>query len=240
MGGAEQRNLANRKSELMILAIETSTPVCSVALQATAPGAWEKRIEGRGVHSERLFTFTDELLDRAGVGVADLDAILFSRGPGSYTGLRIGASAIKGLLFGRKIPLFTFPTLFSFAAGLQLDSRPRNIFSVIDARRTHLYVQRFDWSGSELKRSGDASVKELTAIKDELTRDSVIVGTGWNRLNLDQESKIKTYGTETISATNLISAWENSDLKPHFRKEDPKSFDPDYLEIAQINNNIVR
>jgi tRNA threonylcarbamoyl adenosine modification protein YeaZ len=224
----------------MILAIETSTPVCSVSLQATARGAWEKRIEGRGVHSERLFTFTDELLDRAGIGVAELDAILFSRGPGSYTGLRIGASAIKGLLFRRNIPLYTFPTLFSFAAGLQLDNRPRDVFSVIDARRTHLYVQKFEWSGSKLTRKGEASVKEITAIEDDLTPNSVIVGTGWDRLNLDPDSEIQTYGTEAISASSLISSWKNSDLKPYFKREDPKLFDPDYLEIAQVNNSSVR
>jgi tRNA threonylcarbamoyl adenosine modification protein YeaZ len=127
----------------MILAIETSTPVCSVALSSTGRRAWEKRIEGRGVHSERLFTFTDELLKRAGVEMSELDAILFSRGPGSYTGLRIGASAIKGFLYGRDVPLYTFPTLFSFAAGLELTSKPCEIFSVIDARRSHLYIQKF-------------------------------------------------------------------------------------------------
>src|SRR6056297_488404 len=85
----------------MILSIETSTPVCSVALKATERGVWEKRTEGRGVHSERLFTFTGELLERSGAGISDLDAILFSGGPGSYTGLRIGASAIKGFLWER-------------------------------------------------------------------------------------------------------------------------------------------
>lgn len=223
----------------MILAIETSTPVCSVALLASARSAWDKRIEGRGVHSERLFTFTNELLERAGASVADLEAVLFSRGPGSYTGLRIGASAIKGFLFGRDLPLYTFPTLFSFAAGLKLNSKPRDIFAVIDARRTHLYVQRFSWNGSKLTVNEKASVKELSAIKKELNEDSVIVGTGWHRLELGQDSKIKTYGTEAVSATNLITAWKNENLKPHFKNEDPKLFDPDYLEIAQLNNSGV-
>jgi len=221
----------------MILAIETSTPVCSVALKATERGVWEKRIEGRGVHSERLFTFTGELLERAGAGISDLDAILFSRGPGSYTGLRIGAAAIKGFLFGRDVPLYTFPTLFSFAAGLKPGSTPCDIFSVIDARRIHLYVQRFHRSGSELTKKGEASVKELDKIKDELTDNSVIVGTGWNRLNLEEESGVKTFGSESISATSMITAWNSESLKKHFKKEDPQLFDPDYLEIAQLNNS---
>lgn len=225
----------------MILAIETSTPVCSVALSSsgTSDRAWEKRIEGRGVHSERLFTFTDELLKRAGIGVSQLDAILFSRGPGSYTGLRIGASAIKGFLYERDVPLYTFPTLFSFAAGLELSSKPCDIFSVIDARRTHLYVQTFRWTGTELIKKGSASIKELEAIKEELTENSVIVGTGWERLNLGKDSDIKAYGTESISATSLITAWNNKVLRLEFKKEDPQLFDPDYLEIAQLNNSSI-
>lgn len=221
----------------MILAIETATPVCSVALRAGSRRVWEKRIEGRGVHSERLFTFTRELMERGAVSIAELDAILFSRGPGSYTGLRIGASAIKGFLYGHDVPLFSFPTLHAFAAGLQLDDQPRRIFSVIDARRTHLYVQRFSWNGSTLISEGNASVEEISAIKDDLTEESVIVGTGWQRLELGQDSKILTYGREAVSAKNLISAWQNVDLKSHFKKEDPKLFDPDYLELAQLNNS---
>ena len=223
----------------MILAIETSTPVCSVALSSggTSDRAWEKRIEGRGIHSERLFTFTGELLKRAGIGVSELDAILFSRGPGSYTGLRIGASAIKGFLYERDVPLYTFPTLFSFAAGLELNSKPCDIFSVIDARRTHLYEQTFRWTGNELIKNGSASIKELEAIKEELTENSVIVGTGWERLNLGKDSGIKTYETESISAISLIKAWNSKALRPEFKKEDPQLFDPDYLEIAQLNNS---
>lgn len=223
----------------MILAIETATPVCSVALTNGSRKVWEKRIEGRGVHSERLFTFTKELTDRAGVKISELEAVLFSRGPGSYTGLRIGASAIKGFLYERDVPLFTLPTLFSFAAGLNLGEQKRTIYSVIDARRTHLYVQQFQWDGSELTKNGDASIKELGKVKDELSENAVIVGTGWKRLDIDDDMNISTYGSETISATSLITVWGDESLKLYFKKEDPKLFDPDYLEIAQINNSSI-
>jgi len=108
---------------------------------------------------------------------------------------------------------------------------------VIDARRKHLYVQRFHRSGSELTKKGDASVKELEKIKEDLNENSVIVGTGWNRLDLEEDSGVKTFGSESISATSLITAWNNESLKQHFTKEDPRLFDPDYLEIAQLNNS---
>jgi len=224
----------------MILAIETSTPVCSVAIQTMALRTWEKRIEGRGVHSERLFTFTDELLERAGVGIADLDAILFSGGPGSYTGLRIGASAIKGFLYGRDVPFYTCPTLISFAAGLRLSDTPKQILSVIDARRTHLYVQELKWNGVDLTAETEPAVEELSVIEEKITSNTILVGTGWHRLNLEKLEKLDTYGTEAVSAKNLVKAWDHTKLKPHFKKEDPKTYEPEYLEMAQLNNSKTR
>lgn len=224
----------------MILAIETSTPVCSVALQTGARRTWEKRIEGRGVHSERLFTFAKELLERASCRVEDLDAVLFSGGPGSYTGLRIGASAIKGLLFGRTVPFYSCPTLLSFAAGLPLGEVPKQILTVIDARRTHLYVQKLMWNGAELTVDGPPAVEELSTIREMVTPQTIVVGTGWERLNLENRDTIKCYGTEAISAKNLVTMWNEPKFREHFKKEDPQSYDPDYLELAQLNNSNVR
>src|SRR5690554_10156 len=95
----------------MIISIETSTTVCSVAAGKNGKTLLEKRIEGRGVHSSYLFIFLNEILERFQYRTEDLEAILFSNGPGSYTGLRIGASAIKGFLFGTSVPLYLCSTL---------------------------------------------------------------------------------------------------------------------------------
>ncbi|NBC27462.1 MAG: tRNA (adenosine(37)-N6)-threonylcarbamoyltransferase complex dimerization subunit type 1 TsaB [Bacteroidetes bacterium] len=221
----------------MILAIETSTPVCSVALQTGARRTWEKRIEGRSVHSERLFTFAKELLERASCGIEDLDAVLFSGGPGSYTGLRIGASAIKGMLFGRTVPFHTCPTLLSFAAGLPLGETPKQILTVIDARRSHLYVQKLLWNGAELTIDSPAAVEELTTIREMVTSHTIVAGTGWERLKIKRSETLTCYGTEAISAKNLVTMWNHPKLNKHFTKEDPQRYDPDYLELAQLNNS---
>lgn len=223
----------------MILAIETSTPVCSVALQVPGQRVWEKRIEGRGVHSERLFMFTDELLSRASTRIKELDAILFSRGPGSYTGLRIGASAVKGFLFEHDVPLYTLPTLLSFAAGLQPGDEKKEIFSVIDARRSHLYVQKLEWTGRKLISDSPPEVAELSSIEENLNDNSIIIGTGWERLNLEEKDNIQTFGTEAISAKNLITAWRTEGLKNRFEQSDPKTFEPDYLDTGQVNNSNI-
>jgi len=221
----------------MILAIETSTPVCSVALQHQVNRVWEKRIEGSGVHSERLFTFTGELLSRASIKIKDLDAILFSRGPGSYTGLRIGTSAIKGMLYQQNVPLYTFPTLLSFAAGIKSNKKFYDIFSVIDARRSHLYFQKLNFEDGDIRIDDSPNVEEISAIENMLTKDTILTGTGWNRLNLENHEPKNRFGTEAISAKNLITAWNTSSLKKYFDQNDPKNFEPDYLELAQLNNS---
>ena len=100
-----------------VLSLETATPVCSVALWIPDGTVLEERAEGQGVHSELTFVFIDRLLKKAGISVDGLGAVLLSAGPGSYTGLRVGSSAVKGLLFQTEIPLYTFNTLAGIAIG---------------------------------------------------------------------------------------------------------------------------
>lgn len=222
-----------------VLAIETATPVCSVALRRPDGRIIEKRIEGTGVHSEKTFIFTRELLESAGLAAGDLDTVLFSNGPGSYTGLRIGAAAVKGLLFGTDIPLFLFPSLLSYAAGLEPEQSlaPQTIHAVIDARRNHLYVQQVS---ADLAMVGKPGVSELEEIKKGLKEGDVVIGTGWERLNIEMDGKIRTVGTEGISATSLLTAFVNERFKGYFKKADPKLFEPDYLTLSQVNNSQIR
>ena len=222
-----------------LLAIETSTAVCSIALQTGDGRVKEKRIEGRGVHSEYTVLFIDELLDRAGLEVNDLDAVLFSNGPGSYTGLRIGASVIKGLLFGKNVPLFTYPTLISFASSqLQLNSHC-TVHSVIDARRNHLYYQQVKKAGEHLDIS-DPGVIELDQITAKISEGDIVIGTGWNRLEFKEREKVRWIGLEGISAVNLVHSWNYDGLKVYYNEEEVEHFEPEYLSMSQINNSKIK
>ena len=222
-----------------VLAIETATPVCSVALRKPDGRVIEKRVEGTGVHSEKTFIFVRELLETAALHVADLDAVLFSNGPGSYTGLRIGAAAVKGLLFGTDVPLYLFPTLLSYAAAaLPADGRgDHTIYAVIDARRNHLYLQVVR---ADLSEIGKPAVTELDDVKHRVKEQDTVVGTGWERLNLETGGKVRKIGTEGISAASLLSAFGNTTLKGYFVEADPKSFEPDYITLSQVNNSRIR
>ncbi|MDX1590934.1 MAG: tRNA (adenosine(37)-N6)-threonylcarbamoyltransferase complex dimerization subunit type 1 TsaB [Balneolaceae bacterium] len=221
-----------------ILAIETATPVCSVALRKADGRMIEKRVEGSGVHSEKTFLFIRELLDSAGLEMTDLDAVLFSNGPGSYTGLRIGAAAIKGLLFGRDIPLFLFPTLLSYAIGAKKEklNTSQSIHAVIDARRNHLYHQPVS---ADLEKIGEPIVSEIEKIRDRIEANDTVIGTGWERLDLDPDKNIRTIGTEGISAVSLLEAFGNELTQEYFKKADPELFEPDYITLSQVNNSEI-
>lgn len=219
-----------------ILAIETSTPVCSVALQTEDGRVTEKRMEGRGVHSEYTVQFIEELLDRAGLEVENLEMVLFSNGPGSYTGLRIGAALLKGLLFRKNVSLKVFPTLISFAAG-SVESPPgSSIHAVIDARRNHLYHQRVS---AECTTVTDPEIVELDELAGRIGKGEIVVGTGWERLEIDDREKIRWIGREGISAVGLIRSWNHPILKKYFRNADVADFEPDYLSMSQINNSTI-
>jgi tRNA threonylcarbamoyladenosine biosynthesis protein TsaB len=125
-----------------ILNIETATKNCSVALAKDGKTILCKEIADEGYsHAERLHVFIEEIINEAGIGMKDLVAIAVSQGPGSYTGLRIGVSAAKGLCYALDIPLIAVDTLQALASkALVTDGL---IVPMIDARRMEVYSAVF-------------------------------------------------------------------------------------------------
>ena len=140
----------------MILQIETATASCSVALSNGGKVLAVKQLSGRGVHAEMITLFIEEVTTLAGVKYEDLDAIAVSSGPGSYTGLRIGVSAAKGLCFALEKPLIAIETLesMSFGAVSRYPDAPDNnmlLCPMIDARRMEVYTAIFRNDGMRVK-----------------------------------------------------------------------------------------
>ena len=98
-------------------------------------------------HSKRLHVFINELLEKSNVSPKDLSAISVSKGPGSYTGLRIGVSSAKGLCFALEIPLISIDTLDAFAH--QIEISDGFIIPLIDARRMEVYSSR-SWASTKI------------------------------------------------------------------------------------------
>jgi len=164
-----------------ILIIETSTEVCSVAL--TKSGKLIDILEsGEGQNHARLVSvFTRDLFERNNVNPSQLAAVAISKGPGSYTGLRIGVSTAKGICYASDIPLIAVGTLEAMAryvsSNLALfgidESKPSLFCPMIDARRMEVYSMILDQSGNLLKPISAEVVDELF-LADELREKQVV------------------------------------------------------------------
>jgi len=95
----------------ILLQIETATQVCSAALSVNGKTVALKELAAQNIHAGSLTLFIEEVMKKAGVAYADLDAVAVSSGPGSYTGLRIGVSTAKGICFAVDRPLIGISTL---------------------------------------------------------------------------------------------------------------------------------
>lgn len=219
----------------MILAIETSTNICSVSFQDEKGAIFEKRTERKGSHSELLFLFIRELMEEREFKIEDLDTVLVSSGPGSYTGLRISASAVKGLLFGLKVDIYAGNTL----AGFVQSAEKGTVHAVINARRKHLYHQQFE-KGDRLTPKTKSELLELVEINELLNKGEQIIGTGIDRLDEEKRGQLTILEESNISATNLIHLFNSPSKEEFFQKTTAEELESNYLSSSQVNNTKVK
>lgn len=165
-----------------ILHIETATKVCSVALaQRGELLAW-RTIQDEGfLHGEKLHVLAEEVLHEAGFGWSSIDAIAVSMGPGSYTGLRIGVSSVKGWCYALNIPMIAVSTLRAMAFGVlnSLLNTP-NVYVVpmIDARRMEVYTAVYDGVAREIIAPHALVIEEGSFLELLSTQKVVFCGDG--------------------------------------------------------------
>jgi tRNA threonylcarbamoyladenosine biosynthesis protein TsaB len=142
----------------MILCLETATPVCSVALCDSNCIISKRESHENKSHAANLTIFIQELLQEAKIKTEELEAVAVSKGPGSYTGLRIGVSVAKGIAYGASIPLIGIDTTRSMFNGivntsaLKYGTDSSTLFCpMIDARRMEVYYSLFDATGNAVK-----------------------------------------------------------------------------------------
>jgi tRNA threonylcarbamoyladenosine biosynthesis protein TsaB len=136
----------------LILNIETATTQCSVALAKHGVVMSSKELNEGYSHAENLHVFIDEVLKQAGIEPKQLNAVAVGSGPGSYTGLRIGVSAAKGLAFSLQIPLIAVNTLKIMTASIQRDEK-HLYCPMLDARRMEVYCAIYDADLSEERKT---------------------------------------------------------------------------------------
>lgn len=179
---------------MKILAIETSTMLGGVAVMDKTSGLiFESRLNVRTTHSERLMTETAHALIQAGLKITDIDVFAAAVGPGSFTGLRIGLSTIKGFSYSTGRPVVSVPTLEAFAWNFPYSGHP--VCTMLDARKNEVYAAIFRWCENGFdKVAAEASIKPaelLVNIKEPVIfagegaviyRDTIIESAGRNAL----------------------------------------------------------
>ncbi|WP_240533767.1 tRNA (adenosine(37)-N6)-threonylcarbamoyltransferase complex dimerization subunit type 1 TsaB [Aeromonas veronii] len=176
-------------NELKILAVDTATEACSAALLVGDKlfSRWE---EAPRDHTRKILPMVQAVLEDAGISLSDLDAIAFGRGPGSFTGVRIGISVAQGLAFGAGVPLIGISTLAAMAQGAYRLDGAQQVLTAIDARMNEVYFGRYELIDGRMQLVGDEVVSEPVALVDargKLAGPVTCVGTGF-----------ETYG-ETLS-----------------------------------------
>ncbi len=139
---------------MRVLAIDTALEACSAAVLDTSGGitASETVVMTRG-HAEALMPLIARVMIRAGIEFGDLDRIAVTTGPGSFTGLRVGISAARGIALAAGKSAIGLSTLAGFAAPLIADDDSTQVVAAIDARHDHIYLQVFGVNGRTPPRS---------------------------------------------------------------------------------------
>ena len=164
-----------------LLAIDTSTENCSVAL--VHDGKLTTRdIESPREHSQKLLPFVEEVLDRAGVSLAELDGLVVGAGPGSFTGVRIGVSMAQGLAFSADLPVYPVCSLQALAQQAIRKNDVAGVVACIDARMGEVYYALYaNENGVAVAQSEPAVAKPDTNIIDTgRLKGWGTAGTGWD------------------------------------------------------------
>jgi len=167
----------------LILNIESATATCSVALAQDGHLLAQAQTREPFQHARKITLLIESVMQQADRFIQEVDAVAVSRGPGSYTALRVGMSAGKGLCYALNIPLIGIPTLKILAHGA-IKQLPDHILAhkpliapMIDARRMEVYTQLFD-EETVAKSEGTAEIIEKSSYKDFFESEQYIIFTG--------------------------------------------------------------
>jgi tRNA threonylcarbamoyladenosine biosynthesis protein TsaB len=161
---------------MRVLAVETSTLSGGAALLDGERVIGESTLDVRLTHSERLMAAIDRLLSDAGWTARDLDGLAVTVGPGSFTGLRVGLSTVKGLALALSVPVAAVPTLDAMAAMLPFAALP--VCPVLDARKREVYASRYRWDGLDMRREWEYLAIAPDELDARLDEPVIVVGDG--------------------------------------------------------------
>ena len=220
----------------MIICLETATNICSVALCDSAGVISLKESNETKSHAALLTVFIEEILRDKGIKAADLEAVAVSKGPGSYTGLRIGVSVAKGIAYGASIPLIGIETTLSMFYGItgskyfNPESDINTLFCpMLDARRMEVYYAIFDSGGNRLKDISAEIINGDTFSHIPESQKIIFFGDGAIKCKEVINRKNSLFATDFVISASYMhkpvsKAFNDSDF------EDVAYFEPLYLK----------
>lgn len=217
---------------MKILHLETSSKNCSVAISDGEEllCLCEEASENYK-QSESLHVFVEWALEGAEITLQDLDAVCLGKGPGSYTGLRIGAASAKGFCFGLQIPLISVPSMDSMVQPF-LNQGFDYIIPLIDARRMEVYTAIFDGISGDLMHETEAKILQENSFSNFEDKKILFIGDGAKKAKTILKSQNAVFNESVFpSAKYLISKGAKKFQQNDF--EDMAYFEPFYLKDFQ-------
>ncbi len=221
----------------MILCLETSGKWCSVSLSYDGLTVAYKESAEEWSHSRQITLMIKEVLDVAQITISALTAVAVSKGPGSYTGLRVGASCAKGICFAQDIPLLAIPTLQIIAAEIAAETnlQSKQIIPMIDARRQEVYFAAYNHLLEELEPAQNKILDE-SAFIDAQEEQLIFCGDGAFKMG----KYVLNRGEWTIRQSHASAKHMASLASERLQKgeiEDTAYFIPFYLKPPNITKS---
>jgi len=220
----------------MILCLETATNLCSVALCDNDGVVSLRESDESKSHASMLTVFIEEIFRDNGIRARDLSAVAVSKGPGSYTGLRIGVSVAKGIAYAATIPLIATETTLSMFWGIRdnnsfgTESDANSLFCpMLDARRMEVYYAIYDSKGNKIKEISAEVINETSFVNIPQSQKIIFFGDGALKCREVINRKNALFATDfSISASHMYKPVLNAYNDHKF--ENVAYFEPLYLK----------
>lgn len=215
----------------IILGIETATKICSVAISDGKKLLAKKEEGDEYSHAEKLNGFIEDCLKNANLSIHQIDAIAVSKGPGSYTGLRIGVSTAKGLCYALNKPLISVDTLQAMALKMKSENTDFDLYCpMVDARRMEVYTAFYNQRNEKVQEILAKIIDEQSFDKDLKTNRIVFFGDGAEKCKEVLANKTNAvFSDNGLPSAQFINEIASEKLENN-QLEDVAYFEPYYLK----------
>lgn len=186
--------MSSKISELNILAVDTATEACSAALSSRGSVYQREAVKPR-LHHSLIFEMCKAVLEEAKIDIAELNVLVYGRGPGAFTGVRIAASLVQGLAYARNLPVVAVSDLQAVALQALEQSDEQQVLVAMDARMGEVYYGYFVKEGDSVKAIGDEGIVVTDKLAVPKTFTGIGAGSAWP---LYRDSLKSTLGTRLI------------------------------------------